>query len=57
MDVWRVAAAGGPAERITTHNSRVAYPVLPDEQTLLYTATDDDGTGPWLYSRHRQAHS
>jgi peptidyl-tRNA hydrolase len=51
MDVWRVPAAGGPAERITMHNSRVAYPVLLDAQTLLYTATDDDGTGPWLYSR------
>ncbi len=51
MDVWRVLAAGGPPERITMHNSRVAYPVLLDAQTLLYTATDDDGTGPWLYSR------
>ena len=50
MDVWRVPAAGGPAERITTHNSRVAYPVLLDAHTLLYTATADDGTGPWLYS-------
>jgi Tol biopolymer transport system component len=23
--------------------------VLVDDRTLLYTATDDDGTGPWLY--------
>ena len=52
MDIWRVPSAGGPAERMTTHNSRVAYPVLLDTRTLLYTATDDDGTGPWLYARN-----
>ena len=57
MDVWRIPADGGRAERMTTHNSRVAYPVLLDDRTLLYTATADDGTGPWLYfmdvgSRH-----
>jgi len=50
MDIWRIPSQGGQAERITTHNSRVAYPVLLDERTLLYTATADDGTGPWLYS-------
>jgi len=49
MDIWRVPAAGGAIERITTHNSRTRYPVLLDERTLVYTATDDDGTGPWLY--------
>ena len=50
MDIWRVPSRGGSAERITDHNSRVAYPVLLDSRTLLYTATADDGTGPWLYS-------
>ena len=50
MDVWRVSTAGGTAERITTHNSKVAYPVVLDDRTLLYTATADDGTGPWLYT-------
>jgi Tol biopolymer transport system component len=49
MDVWRVPAAGGAIERITKQNSRVGFPVLLDDRTLLYTATDDDGTGPWLY--------
>ena len=49
MDIWRVPVTGGLAERITTHNSRVGSPVLLDERTLIYTATDDDGTGPWLY--------
>lgn len=49
MDIWRIAATGGPIERITTHNARVGFPVLLDDRTLVYTATDDDGTGPWLY--------
>ncbi len=28
MDVWRVPASGGMAERLTFHNSSVAYPVF-----------------------------
>jgi len=50
MDVWRIAAVGGTPERITFHNSRVGYPVLLDENTLMYLATADDGSGPWLYA-------
>ena len=50
MDIWRIRATGGEPERITSHNSRVGYPVLLDDRTLVYTATSDDGTGPWLYS-------
>lgn len=50
MDIWRIAAEGGRAERVTSHNSRVGHPVLVDDRTLLYTATDDNGNGPWLYA-------
>jgi Tol biopolymer transport system component/DNA-binding winged helix-turn-helix (wHTH) protein len=50
MDVWRIAPAGGEPERITFHDSRVAHPVLLDARTLLYLATDEDGSGPWLYA-------
>jgi Tol biopolymer transport system component len=50
MDIWRVPATGGTPERITTHDSRVAYPILLDDRTLLYSATDGDGAGPWLYT-------
>lgn len=49
MDIWRIPSAGGTPERITSHSSRVGYPVLLDDRTLVYTATGDDGTGPWLY--------
>ena len=50
MDIWRIRPAGGVAERITHHNSRVSHPVLLDQRTLMYLATDRDGSGPWLYS-------
>ena len=49
MDIWRLPAEGGAPERITSQNSRLGYPVLIDDKTLLYTATAGDGTGPWLY--------
>ncbi|MEO8097829.1 MAG: protein kinase [Acidobacteriota bacterium] len=42
-DVWRIPQAGGTAERLTYHNSHVAYPVLLDNRTLLYRATSQDG--------------
>jgi Tol biopolymer transport system component len=48
MDIWRISPAGGPAERITNHNSRVSHPVFLDPRTLLYLATEQDGSGPWL---------
>jgi Tol biopolymer transport system component len=50
MDIWRINPAGGTHERITSHNGRVTYPVLVDRRTLMYLASDPDGSGPWLYS-------
>jgi Tol biopolymer transport system component len=49
QDVWRVRASGGRAERMTFHNTRVSYPTFIDRRTLLYLATEPDGSGPWLY--------
>jgi len=48
LDIWRIASTGGTPERITSHNTRVTYPVLLDRRTLMYLATDPDGSGPWL---------
>ena len=45
MDLWRIASGGGVAERLTHHNSLVAYPALLDDRTLIYTATREDGSG------------
>nr|WP_305119165.1 winged helix-turn-helix domain-containing protein [Tahibacter harae] len=49
LDLWRIAAGGGAPERITAHDARVSYPVFIDATTLLYLATAQDGSGPWLY--------
>jgi Tol biopolymer transport system component len=49
-DIWRIRPSGADLERITHHNSRVSHPVLLNPQTLLYLATDADGSGPWLYA-------
>jgi Tol biopolymer transport system component len=50
LDVWRIAPGGGAPERITSHAGRVSHPVLLNRRTLLYLASDPDGSGPWLYS-------
>ncbi len=49
-DIWRIQASGAGLERLTGHNSRVSYPVMLDRRTLLYLATDADGSGPWMYA-------
>jgi Tol biopolymer transport system component len=50
LDIWRISPTGGTPERITSHSGRVTHPVLLDRRTLLYLASDPDGSGPWLYS-------
>jgi len=58
LDIWRInpntgssgGSNSGTPERITSHNSRVTYPILMDRRTLMYLASDSDGSGPWLYS-------
>jgi Tol biopolymer transport system component len=50
LDIWRIRPAGGTPERITSHVALVSHPVLVDRRTLMYLASDADGSGPWLYS-------
>jgi len=50
LDIWRIPPKGGTPEQITRHNGRVGYPVLLNRRTLMYLASDADGSGPWLYS-------
>lgn len=59
LDIWRITPAGGTPERITSHNGRVSHPVVLNPRTLMYLASDPDGSGPWLYSidvEHRIPH-
>ncbi|HYR89198.1 MAG TPA: protein kinase [Terriglobia bacterium] len=48
-DLWRVAASGGKPERLTQHNTRVDFPSPIEDRSVLYTALDQDGSGPWLW--------
>jgi Tol biopolymer transport system component/DNA-binding winged helix-turn-helix (wHTH) protein len=50
LDIWRITPAGRTPERMTSHTARVSHPVLLDRRTLMYLASDPDGSGPWLYS-------
>jgi Tol biopolymer transport system component len=50
MDIWRIPSTGGVAERLTHHNSQVAYPTLLDKHTLIYTATRENVSGSGLYA-------
>lgn len=59
LDIWRIAPSGGKAERMTSQNGQVSHPVFIDSHTLLYLASNPDGSGPWLYNMdvdHRIAH-
>jgi Tol biopolymer transport system component len=49
-DIWRIRPSGAELERITEHDTFVAYPVMLDRRTLVYLATDADGSGPWIYA-------
>lgn len=49
-DIWRIQPSGAGLERITMQNARISYPVMLDRRTLIYLATDVDGSGPWMYS-------
>jgi Tol biopolymer transport system component len=50
MDIWRIRPTGETPERMTNHNSVVSYPVFLNDRTLIYLASDADGSGPWIYS-------
>lgn len=50
LDIWRIKPTGGMPEQITSHNGRVSYPVFLNGRTLMYLASDPDGSGPWPYT-------
>ena len=50
MDIWRIRPTGGEPERLTFHDARVSFPTFLDARTLLYLATSDDGSGPWIHA-------
>ena len=50
FDIWRISSLGGTPERITFQDASLIYPVILNGRTLLYLATDADGSGPFIYS-------
>jgi Tol biopolymer transport system component len=50
LDIWRIRPTGGMPERITNHDSFVSHPVFVNARTLLYLASNRDGSGPWIHS-------
>jgi len=50
MDLWRVRVDGESAEQMTRTKLDVRYPTPIDERTVLYSARDTDGAGPWLWA-------
>jgi serine/threonine protein kinase/Tol biopolymer transport system component len=50
MDLWRVRADGEGLEQLTRGKLDVSYPTALDERTVLYSARDADGAGPWLWA-------
>jgi serine/threonine protein kinase len=49
MDLWRVQPNGEGLEQLTREKLDVSYPTPLDERTVLYSARDADGAGPWLW--------
>jgi serine/threonine protein kinase len=50
MDLWRVRVDGEGLEQLTSSKLDVRYPTPIDERTVLYSARDRDGAGPWLWA-------
>jgi Tol biopolymer transport system component len=50
MDIWRIRAAGGEPERMTNTNTDIRYLAFISDSTIVYTAPDQDGAGPWLWA-------
>jgi serine/threonine protein kinase len=50
MDIWRIRPSGGSPERLTHMGRDLRYLKSFDNQTLLYTAPDQNGAGPWIWA-------
>ncbi len=48
-DLWRISAAGGEPERLTSQNSEMRDPTPLRQGVVLYIARERDREGPWLW--------
>ncbi len=56
LDIWRIRPTGGSPERITSHMGGSLIRSSWIARTLMYLASDPDGSGPWLYSMDVERH-
>jgi Tol biopolymer transport system component len=49
MDLWRMKPDGSEATRLTSHDAWVGHPTFVDERRLVYLASTEEGSGPWLF--------
>jgi len=47
--IWRVRPDGSDLEKLSEGTRRVTHPTPLDEDTLLYVAQEENGSGPWLW--------
>jgi Tol biopolymer transport system component/tRNA A-37 threonylcarbamoyl transferase component Bud32 len=50
MDLWRVRTNGSDLKRLTNDKLFVKHPTPLDERTVLFTAREKDGAGPWIWA-------
>ena len=50
MDIWRIQPSGEAPERLTDQRAAVTFLAPLDARTLIYTAREEDGTGPVLWT-------
>ena len=50
MNVWRVRPSGGTPEQLTALRAAANHLAVIDQHTVLYVASAEDGSGPWLWS-------
>jgi Tol biopolymer transport system component len=50
MNVWRVRPSGGTPEQLTALRAAANHLAPIDARTLLYVASAENGSGPWLWS-------
>jgi Tol biopolymer transport system component len=50
MNVWRIRASGGTPEQLTALRAAANHLAVIDQHTVLYVASAEDGSGPWLWS-------
>jgi Tol biopolymer transport system component len=50
MDIWRIPPSGGSPERLTYLNASLTFLAMLDQETLVFIAPEQDGSGSWLWA-------